>query len=182
MNRLVTTRALTLAAALVLGACQSTGGGRDSHYWTLPEGSALELTRELQVTSGWARVTLQHGQVVHPNAIDRGEPSCELRVGQAATREAPITVAADRFALGPVNRRYASASARAALASLIFIEDERDDRRTFQTNLPLSSPRQPLVRYMTCEITGDPRWLRHLSLEQIRETLGEVFALRLPDA
>jgi hypothetical protein len=51
--------------------------------------------------------------------------------------------------------------------------------QTFATILYLRSERQPEALRLTCGHWDYPPWATHLSIAQIRQTLGEVMTLRI---
>ncbi len=147
-------------------ACQVAPRVHETANWTLPEGATLNLRRDVEVPAGWARATFQDGESMHPNDIDHKLPACGLFLSERSPRGEPFTVSADSFATGDVHRPF---------PDLIL-----ESRRTFVTKVPLDSPRQPLVVDLICEITGDPRWVGHLSLDEVRAALGDSFELLWP--
>ena len=153
----------------VLAGCQTSGPVDESAFASeIPKGSSLILKQDLDVTPGAARVSMQKGKVV-------GQPSsqvasCQLRSGQTATEDTPVVISADTFITGAASRYYANGSRNF------------NESVVFQTKIPLHSPQQPNVKFMYCDITGETTWTRHLTVAQIRETLGDIFELQLLSA
>ncbi|MEK7759418.1 MAG: hypothetical protein AAB304_07450, partial [Pseudomonadota bacterium] len=52
----------------------------------------------------------------------------------------------------------------------------------FRTILELESPRQPQVRWLTCQQWSEPAIGQHVTIREIRQTLGEIILLQLPAA
>jgi hypothetical protein len=170
-----------LPLCLLLGACQTTGPlDENSPFHVLPIGSRLVLKQELTIPAHSAGVLLQGGRVVSRQDVNQYHPHCRLEVHDV--RETTQTVTADEF----VVRRARQESQMVArppglLKAGLRISGTVSDY-IFRTILDLRSERQPQVRWLTCQQWADPTFGRHVSIHEMRTTLGEIFALQLPSA
>lgn len=167
-----------LPLCLLLTACQTTGPfDENSSFHLLPAGSRLLLKQDLTIPAHSAGVLLQGGHVTSSNAVNRYHPHCRLEV--LDVRETTQTVAADEFVVQrarqetPMVTHPDTRQAGLRKVSTIGYFD-------FRTILDLRSPRQPRVRWLTCNQWGDPGLGQHLSVREIRQALGDIFTLSLP--
>jgi hypothetical protein len=169
---------------LLLTACQTTGPhDENSPYYVLPSDSRLLLKQELTIPAHSAGVVLQAGRVVSDKDINQYHPHCRLEVHDV--RETTQAVAADEFLVRRAHQENRQVSGPGLMKA-----DTRDLRKTrgspsfyiFRTILALESSRQPQVRWLTCQQWGEPAFGQHVTIREIRQTLGEVILLQLPDA
>ncbi len=183
--------AVVATAGLVLAGCTGYGPREAPRYQAaVPAGSVLELERELDVGPGSGRVYLQDGRVFsHAGAsrTARFRPRCYFSVDQRGG--GPRSIAPDRFRTGKMSRRVharaepASAVRVAAtsMAGLRLADSERGGPGflTYELTIPLSSPDQPAVRRLTCQVDYRVGLSREIGVHDAREALGEVARLEL---
>lgn len=168
-------RVALLSLLTLLTACASTAVTETPMDRNQLSGSKFRLTQSLTIPGGSAGVTLQFGEPVKPNDINRYYPHCRLEVNDV--RATPQTVMPDEFdvrrmvqieqtveraGLQRVSRLYSA-------SSVSFV--------VFRTILDLNSARQPQVRTLTCQHWDSPASGQHLSLNQIQQALGKVIVL-----
>ena len=92
----------------------------------------------------------------------------------------PVVIEADEFRTGAVRRHLASSANPVTVAS-VFSSGRGDghSNETLTTEVRLFSARQPEVRKLVCGFWGDPALERHLSIAQIRATLGSLASINL---
>ena len=164
---------LVTALGVVLTACQTTGPLDETSYQSrIPRGSTLVLTQDIELAPGRAGVQFQNGKVLRDRP-DPSRPSCELRTDVLATVDEPVVIKAVTFTTGWVGRYINLAELPVAGVVSVY------DRVTFVTKIPVSSPRQPLVKHLLCEITGEKIWITHVSIADIRAALGNIFELQI---
>ena len=155
------------ACLLVSCAAQEPTTDESDFRMSIPEGSQFTLTRELAVPIGWSRVTIQKGAVLDSRRnIKRKQPYCEFNTNTVAHTGSPQVVNAEKFIARRVVQR------RSTIV-------EGGDDRTYTTSISFRSEQQPNVRGLSCEQTGMARTTDDLSIQQIRETLGDVIELQL---
>lgn len=197
---------LVLPLATALGACHGTPlPYEESPYSVIPAGAQLTLHRDLTIPAGWARLYIQGGGPRPYSDVNPYHPHCRLEVERV--REVPQTVKADVFRVEKVvyeelpwpagGGSFLPASVpRAGLIGAVGIEAREDLGRgayiagsfgvadgsspwTYATHFRLRSERQPEVRRLTCQHWNDPTLAVHLTIRQIRETLGDLFTLEI---
>ena len=168
-----------LPLCLLLVACQTTGPlDENSPFHVLPSGSRLVLKQELTIPARSAHVTLQGGRVMSDNDVNQYHPNCRLEVQDV--RDTTQTVTADEF----VVRRARQESHTVALPGLKKAGLRKSSGTmgffVFRTTLDLRSERQPQVRWLTCQLWADPTFGRHVTIREMRATLGEIITIQLP--
>lgn len=177
--------AFSLLAALLLSACQTTSGlDRNSPYFQYPANMRLALLHALEVPPASATVRLQFGRVVPRNGVEETEPYCILELD--TVRDAPQRVAPENFFVTGVQRRVASIAALPAAPGLRKVSTDRDGGPShlyYITEFRLRAIAQPQVRSLTCmsnQMAPGIAIMRHLTLKEIRQALGDYFSLDLP--
>lgn len=177
---------LTALAALTLTACALLEVEPDtaSPFYAVPEGSVLEIHEPLTIRAGSARVWLQRGTA--GAGQDWWHPACNLEVN-TLDRERDQTVAPGRFAVVRVqSTQYTRLQTPPSVAMPVaFRTDYNGGGVTWMwlgQHLWLSSAEQPDVLRLTCVgVYSRPFEARQPSIDQIREALGTVATLHLPD-
>jgi hypothetical protein len=180
MLRIVTTAML----AATLGACASISPplNEDNFLMRVPPGSRLVLKQEIVIPERWARIAIQDGKLLPDRRdIDRSRGYCELQTNRVSRAGDLNVVKPDTFETGVESRPWLRAQNQPwILASIMIFPDEHGQTdRIFRTEIPLVSVGQPSVRRLVCEYTENPTFYRHLTINQIRGILGELFELRL---
>lgn len=175
-------KALFCALPLLV-ACETPGDrGPDSPYFQYPGGSRLILTRPLEIPADWATVRLQFGRTVAFGHVQEQQPHCILEIN--TVRPVPQGVEPDNFTITRVQRSMSEIAA----ASGFFIrsamaEDDRPTQMFYKIQFSLRSERQPGVLRLTCQHDQHAAGIgipRHLTLTEIRQALGDIFKLELP--
>lgn len=176
---------LLVCLVALLWSCDTPRSyGPETPYYRFSPDSRLVLKRPLDVPAGWATVRLQHGSAVPFGHVGEYLPHCILEVDKV--RDVPQRVEPDTFAIVKVVRSESMLAARSGIfIRAAFADDDRPAQMFYKTIFMLRSERQPGVRSLTCQSdqyaagVGIPR---HLTVPEIREALGDVFALELPGA
>lgn len=186
MNRL----GLLALGVLVLTACQSAAQySTSSSSHQIPVGSRLELLKPLDIPAASATVRLQFGKFVTRFHTQEFEPVCVFEsriVGETAQRIEP-----DVFEITRVRTDYNSVSAQAAGGFIktratieVGIVGDPGSRQYYKTEMFLHSKKQPQILAMTCqhawETGSSGLELRPLTIAEMRQAMGEYFALHLP--
>ena len=142
----------------------------------LSRGWKLILKQNLTIPAYEAGVYLQYGKIVSVQERDQYYSNCRLEVRDP--QEHPQVVEADSFTVYRVKRSEEDASLytpQYASTVLSMASPTADD---YITTLYLRSKQQPDVIKLECRHWEDPSvFPEHLSLKQIRDTLGEIFTL-----
>lgn len=167
-----------LPLCLLLIACQTKGPlDENSPYHVLPSGSRLILKQELTIPAHSAGVWLQGGRVMSSKDIDQYHPNCRLEVNEV--RETTQKVTADEFVVRRASQNTETA-ARTGLMKAGLRVGGAVRFNVFRTTLDLHSVRQPQVRWLTCQQWSDAALGQHVTIREMRVTLGEIITLQLP--
>ncbi|MEW6133756.1 MAG: hypothetical protein AB1591_11445 [Pseudomonadota bacterium] len=175
---------LLTGMALLLWACDTPHSyGPHTPYYRFPPGVRLALNQPLEIPANWATARLQHGRPVPFGHVQEQEPHCIFEID--TVRAVPQRVEADVFAVTSVRRSVSELAGgagffvRSALA-----DDDAPAPIYFKTTFMLRSEKQPGVLRMVCQAgpySDDIARHRHLTVAEIREALGRMFTLELPD-
>jgi hypothetical protein len=172
---------LAMLATLVLSACATRTTDPDSPYYLPPEGSTAVLEQPITLPSPGVSVWIQDGRV--STGRDRYRPACKLEMWNRADQSR--TVQPDTFRVTRVGRRQMQVARDTGLRRVGF--GRRDNGPTafeMETHLYLESERQPDVYRLVCTHwsggVGTANFPEHVTINQIRGTLGGIFRLELP--
>lgn len=170
--------------AVLLWACDTPRTyGPQTPYYRFPPGVRLVLNQPLEIPANWATARLQHGRVVPFGHVQEQEAHCIFEI--STVRAVPQRVEADAFAVTSVRRSVSELAARPVFFVRSALAD--DDAPTpifFKTTFLLHSERQPGVLRMVCQVgpySDDFARQQHLTVTEIRQALGDVFTLVLPN-
>lgn len=174
---------LTLVSLLVinLGGCAyQPPQDINSSFYSPPVGSQLRLHEILTIPANDTQIRIQNGKVIRSSwDLDAYYPNCDFELRKRA--EVARTIQPDTFIISRVIRdtenvmlhspRIVARSSGNGAPSVDYI-----------TIMDLSSARQPDVMRLTCQHWEDPSDSHHLSVKQIRKTLGGLFTLTLAES
>jgi hypothetical protein len=170
---------LLLSLTLVAGCQYVPPRDIGSPFFSPPAGSQLRLTRPLTIPANDAGVFIQYGKpqysVWQP---DRYYPSCDFELRTRSSHER--VVEPDTFTV----TRTVRETENVMLAPAIVASHDTGNgapHENYMTILYLHSDKQPDVFRMTCQHWEDPSDAQHLTIKQIRQALGDLFTLTLPE-
>lgn len=185
-------RQLTLMAlASVLAGCHTAAryaGDENSPYYVVPAGSRVVLNQALTVPPEEAGVFIQNGAPRPRAQVSFYDPYCRLEL--KTVRGTPRTVAPDdmivRRSMQQTLQTYTRIPGEQYALLLLAAEpDDRDDGnstlQTFATRMDLDSQKQPDVDRLICAMVGYRGEARHVTIAEMRRTLGDIATLRFPD-
>ncbi len=158
--------------------------GPQSPHFRYPEGTQLILNQPVEIQPGEASLRLQFGRVVPRNGVQEQEPHCIFEIDPV--RATIQRIESDVFTVTRVERGvWMSAIPALGVLRVGLLDRSGPTLIYYQTEFRLRSERQPGVRSLLCQSLKsaagiDPN-MRHLTLEEIRQALGSIFTLRLPD-
>jgi hypothetical protein len=177
-----------LITVVLLGGCVTQYQGNEaSPYFVVPAGSTLTLNRELTFAPEEVGTYFQRGQVVAKMQIDLYRPHCKLELHKRLDRMQ--TVKPDSFRVMHSSQEIlhsvqlpvvlaANAAHRTVLGGRLVSDSPSPE--LYATRLVLRSEGQPHVSSLTCgHLESPPVDARHLSIQQIRQALGEIISLQL---
>jgi hypothetical protein len=179
---------ILLSVVAFLAACQTAAyeGNENSPYYLVPTGSTLTLTRTVTIPAEQVAVYLQGGEVVPAGRINQYYPHCKFEL--IHRRDTGQTVRPDDFEIIRVAQEIGHSVALAGLQLAqmsvgigINVGMERDGSslQTYSTRLMLRSARQPEVFRLSCGQAALPHEGQHVSINEMRKALGNVFTLEL---
>jgi hypothetical protein len=149
-----------------------------SYFYSVPVGSTIELKQTVTILPEQVAVLMQYGQYRTESNLDKYYPHCKFEIYSIA--ETRRTVQPDRFTIIRVvdSMEETTQLPMQPLASLNFSAGG-PSVYNYITEMYLRSDRQPGVYRMTCmhweSIIDD----RYLTVQQMREAMGELFTLEL---
>jgi hypothetical protein len=193
-------RFAVILLAVFLAACQSAAPDPSSPFYMPPAGSKLILNQGFVIPPHELKIFVQDGRLAY--GANEYYPFCKFELRDL--KDTPQEVRPDEFTIDSVSRQTGVFAAfdqfdkRSLLAGIgviggyggisigiggtgISIFDGKPSPVVYGIRMDLSSSRQPNVFRMTCGHLQDPDMGAHyLSIDEIRQALGGVFTLRLP--
>jgi len=176
-------RALVLVGlTLLLSACQTFQGNQASPYFVVPKGSTLTLNRDLSIPPDRPGVYLQLGKQSDTlGPINQYTPYCRFELRSLS--DTPRTVRPEKFMITRVHQETPLAGVPSGFR-LARVSSEATGEPAyyiFATLLDLHSDTQPDVYRLDCRHYQYPFvTARHLSVDEIRQALGDTLTLSLP--
>lgn len=164
--------------AMILAACQPVEYPRDSPYYRIPLGSSLVLHQALPIPPRQARVIIQDGRLISRKQLDQYYPYCEFEIRTLS--DSVQTIRPGRFRIHRLNKHMETSAKPVRYASLSLFSFDKP-LIAYNTKMYLSSDNQPDVYRMSCMYWTDDSMDTHLTLQQIRHTLGDLFSIDIID-
>lgn len=173
-----------LGLSLLAGCATVQDLGPSSPHFRYPEGTRLSLNQAVEIQPGEASVRLQFGRIVPRNGVQEQEPHCIFEID--TVRDTVQRIEPDVFTVTRVDRGVWMSAFPVAAALRVGLGDHSGPTLIYyQTEFRLRSARQPGVRSLLCQsnqnAAGIHPNMRHLTLEEIRQALGAIFTIHLPD-
>jgi len=166
--------AIILLSLVLLACTTGTGYQYPPAYVPAPVLSTVTLNKPIKVRANTASEYILNGEVTDYFTISEYYPHCifELRTVLDTSR----TIQPDTFIVTGIKRdRFMAGFRRVMLASSNGGGDANPVMST--TVISLHSDRQTEVFRLSCRQLDEPYLARHVSLEQMRKTLGDLFTL-----
>lgn len=184
LGRAITGLLTGLGLGLLAGCATPQDPGPASPYFRYPEGTRLILNQAVEIQPGEASLRLQFGRIVPRNGVQEHEPHCILEIDTVRTTVQRIEP--DVFSVTRVERGVWMSALPAVGALRVGLGDSSGPTLIYyQTEFRLRSARQPGVRSLLCQsnqnAAGIHPNMRHLTLTEIRQALGAIFTLQLPE-
>ena len=178
---------MKILSGLIFGVCVAGLTGcqqmplenENSPYYTPPIGSLLILHKEFTIQPNQVSVYLQNGGIVHKSQIDQYYANCKFEVKTIKTTAQFIVP--DTFEIVKIRLDYNLVLYnKVIVASRVVLSGSASaTAEVFSTTYYLRSAKQPNVLYLTCEHWEDPADGAHLTLAQIRQTLGDIMTIQI---
>ena len=169
-------------AAVLLCACDNSQAIRDenSQFFSVSLGSSFTLNREITIQPDNTSVYLQNGSIEPVGNIDFYQPHCKFElfsISEQARVVQPDTFVVTRI----VDRREDVARQWPRYAALGMALGDGPVHLTFSTEMYLKSNTQPDVFRMNCKRWDWPNIGEFLSINEMRQSLGDYFTLNLAE-
>jgi len=170
-----------LFAVAIIVACQSQViKDENSQFYSIPLGSTFTLNREITIEPDQTSVYLQNGKPGAARDVDFYKPHCKFELFTIST-EVRI-VKPDTFVVKKVvDQREDVSASWPTYAGLGMVMGDGPVHLTYSTTLYLESKIQPDVYRMDCKRWDDPVIGEYLSINEMRQALGDYFTLTLAD-
>lgn len=178
-------KTLVLLGGLLLGSCAGLESPDPaSPHYAYSTGWAMQLHRPLTIEAGAATVRLQYGRVVPRNGVQEHDPFCVVELNTVG--DGAQTLQPGRFEVWRVTRSVSTVAAAASPFVTVGLGFDHDAPSFlyFKTEFRLRDAAQPDLRSMTCMwnqmAPGNRPLMRHLTLHEIRQALGDWMTLIPP--
>ena len=171
-----------LRCAALLSACDNSQVVRDenSQFFSVPLGSTFTLNREITIQPDQTSVYLQNGNIVLVRDVDFYKPHCKFElftISEQARVVDPDTFVVTRI----VDQREDVSTRWPRYAALGMSGGDGPVHLTFSTTMYLKSKIQPDVFRMNCKRWDWPAIGEFLSINEMRQALGDYFTLTLAE-
>ena len=180
MNRSMFLPGLFIAA--FLAACDDSRvvGDEDSTFFSVPPGSTFTLNREITIQPHQTSVYLQNGEILLVRNVDFYRPHCKFElftISEQARVVEPDTFVVTRI----IDQREDVSTHWPLYASLSVMGGNGPMHITYSTTMYLESQQQPDVLRMNCKQWDWINTGEFLSINQMRQALGDYFTLTLAE-
>ena len=152
----------------------------DSQLYSVPLGSTFILNQEVTVQPDQTSVYLQNGKIEPVKNIDFYMPHCKFELYTISERAR--VVKPDSFVVVRIVDQIEDVSiGRPSYAGLVIARDTGPVHLTYSTTMYLESKIQPDVFRMNCKQWDEPALGKYLSINEMRQAIGDYFTLKLAD-
>jgi hypothetical protein len=180
MNKFILSTGLISAA--VLSACGNSQVVKDenSQFYSVLPGSTFTLNREITIQPDNTAVYLQYGKIEPVSNVGFYKPHCKFELYKIS--EQARVVKPDTFVVTKVVDQSEDVSTKwPTYAGLGMAYGDGPVHLTFSTTMYLESKVQPDVFRINCKRWDDPATGEYLSINEMRQALGDYFTLTLAD-
>ncbi|RDH84992.1 MAG: hypothetical protein DIZ80_05895 [endosymbiont of Galathealinum brachiosum] len=147
-----------------------------SYKFSIPEGSKLILNREIIISSGMGRTFFQSGKVTAEKDLNIYYPHCSITINTLKDNDQIIKPASFNIIKVIDDEEYVQGYILYA-SNNIKISSDGPLITGLVSYYYLESKREPDVRTLECIQWDTPYENRHLSIEEVRKSLGNIFSL-----
>jgi hypothetical protein len=176
---------LTLLCLLITGCATTDFIPGPPAYQTVKPGSILKLNQPLTIEPHSAGVRIQYGKVIPNKLLEQWYPNCRFEV--LNPKDTPQVIQPDTFTIKRVTYENYLVSAGPVMLASVGIgmsvgvggDSDGDDATAdvYSTYFYLESETQPEVSRLLCQFWEDPHDARHLMLDEIQQTLGNIITI-----
>ncbi|MCW9046820.1 MAG: hypothetical protein OQK46_01970 [Gammaproteobacteria bacterium] len=152
----------------------------DSYLYSVPPGSTLTLNQNITIRANLGRTFFQNGEVIVESSLNIYYPHCSLTVNTILDKDRVISPTT--FSIHKVIDDEEYAQGYIQFASNDISVSSRGPLITgLVTYYFLSSSMEPDVRTLECIQWDSLYENRHLSIREIRRSLGDILTLKIAD-
>jgi hypothetical protein len=170
-----------LLAVTSVAACESqVVKDKNSQFYSVQLGSTFTLNREITIQPDRTSVYFQNGKPGAARDVDFYKPHCKFELFTISTEARlvnPDTFVVTRI----VDQREDVSTSWPRYAGLGMARGDGPVHLTYSTTLYLESKIQPDVFRMNCKRWDDPVIGEYLTINEMRQALGDYFTLTLAD-
>jgi len=159
----------------------------DNPKSTPPKGTVVVLNQPLDFTVGSSRSYIQHGVATGQGRVNIREPYCLFYLYESSGAMQNVrSIQPDRFIVTRSSQGAEFAAIQPSIEIAVYVPfgDVADgggpSAQTLATNLRLQSETQPQVHELKCSVFGEPFYYGFVSINQMKQTLGDVVTLEFP--
>ena len=165
---------------LLSGCAATTPATVTSPYYVIPKGSTLILNEALEISAGSAAVFFQNGKIEHEKNIDQYRANFKFEI--RTIKEEQQVIKPDIFTIIRTQKLEELVSLPIMLAAKGAMSGYNGGSPLAEndiTEIYLHSVKQPDVLRLSCMHWEDVSDAKHLTVKQIRATLGKYITLKL---
>lgn len=174
---------ILLFLIMALTSCTAGPYSVSSPYYRIPAGSRLVLKQTLTIPPNSARIYIQYGKVITPKERDQYYAHCwflsrkVLDTAQIITPDTFIVTKTQKYEDDvQIQGAYLLASLHGATMKT---SDGGPTAVEYSTTLTIHSDTQPDINQFVCSYWEDPLDAKHLTVAEIRKTLGDIADIQL---
>lgn len=177
-------RTISAFAMVLLAACDNSQlvKDEDSQFYSVTVGSTFTLNQEITIPPDNTSVYLQNGKLGTDDDVDFYKPHCVFELYTISDMER--VVSPDTFVITKIVDQSEDVSIGRPLYAGLGIGISYGDgpvHLTFATTMYLESKIQPDVYRMTCKRWDWPAIGEYLSINEMRQAVGDYFTLTLAE-
>lgn len=162
----------------------------DNYRFRPPVGTVVELHTNLQVPAGRSQAYIQQGKtILSKSKVESYLPWCEFRISRSAEdMQSNFVIDKATFVVAASHRAIDYSAIERLMQPMLLAGRERilwpahpeASMENMATYMRLKPTQQPQVAAVVCMIFSDALSVNHLTLREIRSTLGDIATIQLP--
>jgi len=168
-----------MAVLLTVVACSpNVTKDQDSYFYSVPVGSKLHLKQEIIIKANLGRTYFQYGKAVKKKDLNLYYPHCSITINTLSEGDTIIKPATFEIYKVVDDEQYTQRHIMyASIAS--FDGDGGSDIVGYVSHYYLRSDSEPDVRTLECLQWNSRKDVEYLSINEVRNVLGNIFDLEL---
>jgi len=172
---------LTILFLLTIASCSNEViKDEDSYLYSVPPGSTLTLNQVVTIRANLGRTFFQNGKVIDESSLNIYYPHCSLTVNTILDIDRVISSTTFNIYKVIDDEEYAQGYIQYA-SNDISVSSDGPIITGLVTYYFLSSSMEPDVRTLECIQWNSLYENRHLSISEIRNSLGDILTLQISE-